>query len=82
MLQDDTDSASSFGENIRNTSVQEGYPALAACLSPINHDDWGIGAWDIMPLVNPVPLSKSWRILSEVIDGLGETLLREFLGRV
>ena len=82
MLQDNTDSASRFGENIRDACVQEGYPVLAASFSSINHDDWCVGARDIMPLVNPVPLSESWRILSEVIDGLDEPLLREFLGRV
>jgi len=80
MLQDNADSASGFGENVRDTSVQEGYPILAARFSSINHDDWCICARDIMPLVNPVPLSESWRILSEVIDRLGEPLLREFLG--
>ena len=81
MFQDDTDPTGSFGEDVRNASVQEWYPILAARFSSINYDNWRVGTWDIMSLVNPVSLPESWRIPREVIDGLDEPPLREFLGR-
>jgi len=77
MPQDNADSTSGFGEDVRNASVQEGYPILAACLSSIDHDDRCVGAWDIVLLIDPVSLPERWRVLGEVIDELGEQLLRK-----
>ena len=82
MFQDNTNSASGFSEDIRNARVQEGYPILATCLASIDHDDRCIGAWDVVSLVDPVPLPKSWRVRREVIDRLCEPLFWKFFGRV
>jgi len=80
MLQHDTNSSSSLGEDIRDAGVEEGQPVFAARLPSINYNDRSVVSRDVVSLVDPESLPESWRALGEVIEGLGEPLLRKFLG--